>query len=285
MQGIVRATARQGIGSALLALSLTFALSLAFVQRADAAGPSLFAEGLHISTGAIVDPNNHVWVADHNAGFCRIKPPGRQRARHRSTIRRIRARATSTTPVSAACCPRPAPARMPRVSRPSSTRRPSSRTAATSSSSSRTAPSPSADVVRADWNPDTGLFEFRDIITMDADTGEVRPRPVAVSASPDGNAYVVFQRSGTVQRIVDPESPNPTVDLVATTSDGRGAGAVAAMYGPGGPLSPPRIIVAETTGLREVGGTPADPGAPRTTVDPDFQLPAARAAGRERPDL
>ena len=136
--------------------------------------------------------------------------------------------------------------------------------------------SPSSDVVRADWNPDTGLFEFRDIIAMNADTGEDRPRPVAVSAAPDGNAYVVFQRSGTIQRIVDPESPTPTVDLVATTSDGRGASAVAATYGPGGPLSPPRIVVAETTGLREVVGTATDPAAPRTTVDSGFDLPGAQ---------
>ena len=76
MHEIVRATARHGIGFALVALSLTFALSvsLAFAQRAAAAGPSLLAEGLHISTGAIVDPDDRVWVADHNAGFCRIKP-------------------------------------------------------------------------------------------------------------------------------------------------------------------------------------------------------------------
>jgi len=74
MHEIVRAIARPGIGLTLLTLSLMLTLSLAFAQRAAAAGPSLFAEGLHISTGAILDPNDRVWVADHNAGFCRIKP-------------------------------------------------------------------------------------------------------------------------------------------------------------------------------------------------------------------
>src|ERR1700750_782515 len=73
MQEVIRATARHGTGLAL-AITLALSLSLASAQRASAAGPSLFAEGLHISTGAIVDPNDRVWVADHNAGFCRIKP-------------------------------------------------------------------------------------------------------------------------------------------------------------------------------------------------------------------
>ena len=136
--------------------------------------------------------------------------------------------------------------------------------------------SPSSDVVRADWNPDTGLFEFRDIITMDADTGEDRPRPVAVSAAPDGNAYVVFQRSGTIQRIVDPESPTPTVDLVATTSDGRGASAVAATYGP----RRPAVAAAHR---RRRDDRPARgrrhrdrPGRAATTVDSGFDLPGAQ---------
>jgi hypothetical protein len=272
MQEIVRATARHGIGLALLALSLAFMVSLAFAQRAAAAGPSLFAEGLHISTGAIVDPNDRVWVADHNAGFCRIKPstvgpgvidhpqhPGED-VDHTCLGGLLPEAATG-----------PDAAGQPAFIDPS----PEFKSSGDEFVLIPDGASPSSDVVRADWNPDTGLFEFRDIITMNADAGEDRPRPVAVSAAPDGNAYVVFQRSGTIQRIVDPESPSPTVDLVAATSDGRGASAVAATYGPGGPLSPPRIVVAETTGLREVVGTATDPAAPRTTVDSGFDLPGA----------
>ena len=275
MHEIVRATARHGIGFALVALSLTFALSvsLAFAQRAAAAGPSLLAEGLHISTGAIVDPDDRVWVADHNAGFCRIKPstdgpggidhpqhPGED-VDHTCLGGLLPEAATG-----------PDAAGQPAFIDPS----PEFESSGDEFVLIPDGASPSSDVVRADWNPDTGLFEFRDIIAMNADTGEDRPRPVAVSAAPDGNAYVVFQRSGTIQRIVDPESPTPTVDLVATTSDGRGASAVAATYGPGGPLSPPRIVVAETTGLREVVGTATEPAAPRTTVDSGFDLPGAQ---------
>src|SRR3712207_385461 len=55
-----------------------------------------------------------------------------------------------------------------------------------------------------------------------------RTRPVAASLGPDGDVYVVFQRSGTIQRIVDPAGANPVAQTVGTTSDGRGASAVAA---------------------------------------------------------
>jgi hypothetical protein len=275
MQEVIRATARHGTGLALLALGVTLALalSLAFAQRAGAAGPSLFAEGLHISTGAIVDPNDRVWVADHNAGFCRIKPssagPGViDHPQHPGED----VDHTCLGGLLPEAAIGPDAAGQPAFVDPS----PEFASSGDEFVLIPDGASPSADVVRADWNPDTGLFEFRDVITMDADLGEDRPRPVAVSVAPDGNAYVVFQRSGTIQRIVDPESPNPTVDLVAATSDGRGAAAVAATYGAGGPLSPPRIVVAETTGLREVVGTATSPGAPRTTVDSGFDLPGTQ---------
>jgi hypothetical protein len=271
MQGIFRAPARRTVGAVLAAFGLAVVPALASADGAAAAGPSLVAEGLHISTGAIVDPTDRIWVADHNAGFCRIKPstdggpgaidhpqhPGEDVA-HTCLGGLLPEAGTG-----------PDAAGQPAFIDPS----PEFRNSGDEFVLIPDGASPSSDVVRADWNPDTGLFEFRDIVTMNADATEDRPRPVAVSAAPDGNAYVVFQRSGTIQRIVDPESPNPTVELVAATSDGRGAAAVAATYGPGGPLSPPRIVVAEATGLREVTGTATDPAAPRTTVDSSYDLP------------
>ena len=39
-------------------------------------GSTLYTGGLHISTGALVDPNGRTWVADHNGGFCRVTEPG-----------------------------------------------------------------------------------------------------------------------------------------------------------------------------------------------------------------
>jgi hypothetical protein len=137
---------------------------------------------------------------------------------------------------------------------------------------------PSADVVRADWNVKTRKFEFRDVIVMDADPLEpTRPRPAALSLAPDGSVYAVFQRSGSVQRIVNPHATTPTVQMVARTSGGLGATAVAAMYGPFGPFSPAKIVVAEATGLTETVGTPTDPAAPRVTRDSFYDVPDAVA--------
>jgi hypothetical protein len=235
-------------------------------------GSSLVAGGLHISTGAIVDPDGRTWVSDHNGGFCRTTPAGEDGAGtiDHPALPGDAGPRTCLGGLLPEAGTGPDAAGQPAFIDPS----PDFHNSGDEFVLIPDGASPSSDVVRADWNPDTGLFEFRDIVTMNADTTEDRPRPVAVSAAPDGNAYVVFQRSGTVQRIVDPESPTPTVDLVAATSDGRGASGVAATYGPGGPLSPPRIVVAEATGLREVVGTATpDPAAPRTTVDSGYDLP------------
>ena len=59
--------------------------------------------------------------------------------------------------------------------------------------------------MRVDWNPDSELFEYRDTIS----TIGARTRPVASSLGPDGSVYVVFQRSGTVQRIARPAAGRP----------------------------------------------------------------------------
>ena len=57
------------------ALLAAVVLLLTVAQAATAAGPAPFAGGLHISTGPIVDPAGRTWVADHNAGFCRVSDP------------------------------------------------------------------------------------------------------------------------------------------------------------------------------------------------------------------
>jgi hypothetical protein len=117
--------------------------------------------------------------------------------------------------------------------------------------------SPSNTVWRAHWNPATQLLEDADEIHMDADPAEPeRPRPTAVSVAADGTAYVVFQRSGTIQMIEDAAGDSPTVRLVGSTSDGGGAAAVAATYGPLGPLAAPVVVVAEAAGLTQITGTP-----------------------------
>src|SRR5918912_3439010 len=53
------------LAAALLALAL-------WAADARAAGSTQVAEGLHVSAGALVDPHGRTWIADHNAGFCRV---------------------------------------------------------------------------------------------------------------------------------------------------------------------------------------------------------------------
>ena len=192
-----------------------------------------------------------------------------------STTRSIPAR-TSTTPASAVSSRRRPPAPTPRASPPSSNPSPEFESSGDEFVLIPDGASPSSDVVRADWNPDTGLFEFRDIIAMNADTGEDRPRPVAVSAAPDGNAYVVFQRSGTIQRIVDPESPtrrstsSPPRRTAAARAPSPRRTAPAARCRRRASSSPRRPACARSI------GTATDPAAPRTTVDSGFDLPGAQ---------
>jgi hypothetical protein len=131
--------------------------------------------------------------------------------------------------------------------------------------------SPSMDVWRAHWNPHTKLFETdpaTDIIAMDADTAEDRPRPTTVSIAPNGTAYVVFQRPSSIQRILDIDGADPRVELVGFTSDDVGTSALAAGYGPLGPMGPPTLYVGESTGVREIAGTQGN--ANRTTSPSTF---------------
>ncbi|MDX6724237.1 MAG: hypothetical protein QOD73_2641 [Solirubrobacteraceae bacterium] len=266
-----RAASPWRVLSALAIAGLALAFALAAAQSARAAGPSLFANGLHIASGAIEDPAGRMWVTDHNAGFCRLTDP----ASGPATIEHPQ---TPGDPSVRTCLggllphagPGPDAAMAPVFIDPSPYRPDSGDEFALIPDVA----APSADVVRADWNAKTDKFEFRDVITMDADPLEPeRPRPAALSLAADGSVYAVFQRSGTVQRIVDPEAASPTVQLVARTSDGFGATAVAAVHGEFGPFSPAKVIIAEATGLTETVGTPTDPAAPRSARDSFYDVP------------
>ncbi|MEA2249039.1 MAG: hypothetical protein QOH46_3568 [Solirubrobacteraceae bacterium] len=260
---------------ALAIAGLGVAFALAAAPSARAAGPALFANGLHIASGAIEDPAGRMWVTDHNSGFCRLTNP----ASGPATIDHPQ---TPGDPSTRTCLggllphagPGPDAAMAPVFIDPS----PSSPGSGDEFALIPDVAAPSADVVRADWNARTHKFEFRDVITMDADPLESeRPRPAALSLAADGSVYAVFQRSGSVQRIVNPEAAKPTVQLVARTSDGLGAGAVAAVHGEFGPFSPAKIIIAEATGLTETVGTPTDPAAPRSARDSFYDVPAGPA--------
>ena len=206
-------------------------------------GSSLYATGLHISTGAIADPYGRIWVADHNAGFCRVSKPTEDGP---GTIEHPQL----PTDTSIATClggllpqagPGPDAAGQPAFVDPTPDKPGNGDEVALVPDGA----SHSSEVTRAQWNPDTGLFEVRDVVTL---AGE-RVRPVAVALGPDGQAYVVGQRSGAIHRIVNPAAANPRAEVVGLTSDGDGATAVAAGRNAAGATI---VYVAEAGGLRQV---------------------------------
>ena len=250
-------------------LAAVFALLLG-VPAASAAGPAPFAGGLHVATGSIVDPVGRTWVADHNGGFCRVTDPSGPAL---GSIEHPRLPGdggprTCLGGLLPNAAPGPDAAGAPALADPTPDLPRNGDLVALIPDGA----SPSNTVWRAHWNPATELFEDAEEIHMDADPTEPdRPRPTAVSVAADGTAYVVFQRSATIQMIEDPAGDRPVVHLVGSTADGRGAAGVAATYSPLGPLAAPVIVVAETTGLTEITGTAGS--VARITTPAPYQLP------------
>jgi hypothetical protein len=212
------------ISRVLLAVGFAVALVALWAPNTFVASSSQYAEGLHISTGAIEDPHGRTWVADHNAGFCRVTEPTDDGP---GTIEHpVRDGDTATPTCLGGLLPGagigPDAAGQPTFVDPS----PEFPDSGDEMALIPDGASASSDVVRAQWNTDTGLFEFKDVVTTVGD----RTRPVAASLGPDDNVYLTFQRSGTVQRITDPAGAAPRAEVVGNTSDGDGASAVAAGF-------------------------------------------------------
>ena len=228
-------------------------------------GSSLFAGGLHISTGAIVDPNGRTWVADHNGGFCRVTEPGEDGP---GTIDHP---ALPGDPGARTCMgglmpeagTGPDAAGQPVFVDPTPNLPNSGDEMALVPDGAR----PSSDVVRLRWNPDTGLFEFEDIVLL----AGARIRAVSTTLGADGNVYVVFQDSGTVQRISNPAGENPRVDVVGTVANGRRAGGIAAGRDASGRTL---LYIIEDTGLTELVPNAVNPPVARPS---SIVLPAGAA--------
>src|SRR4051794_11423 len=197
---------------------------LGLASSAFAAGASVYADGLHLSTGALVDPDGRAWISDHNAGFCRVTD------------------ATSSGPGHIEHAQFPGDTRHGGPTclgglLPGAGPGPDAASGAVFYANPATdekfafigdGASPSAEVVRAKWNPDTHAFDFDGTVEMNADPERsTRSRPNSVSLGPDGFVYVGFQKSGTIQRF-DPAVDVPLAEVVGRTSDGRGSMAVAA---------------------------------------------------------
>jgi hypothetical protein len=254
LQGSSRRLAAALLGAvALIAAAL---LTLAAGSASAATKPAAFyTEGLHFATGTIVDPVGRQWISDHNAGFCRLTPPT---ADGPGTIEHPQTASDTTTPRTCLGGLLPDAAAGPDAAQAASFLDPSPEFPNSGDEvvfiPDRAAPS--AEVYRAHWNPDSEKFELdleahpEDAIAMNADPARPdRSRPFWSSIGPDNNVYVVFQASGTVQRIINAASDQPTAQLVGTTSDGDGAASVAVGYDASNALT---AYVAEATGITQL---------------------------------
>jgi hypothetical protein len=250
------------------ALVLAPALLAFGAASAQAAGSSLTTEGLHISTGSLVDPKGRTWVADHNAGFCRVTDatdtsPGKIQHPELPGQGGERTCLGGLLPDAGTG---PDAAGQPAFYDPSPTFPNSGDELAFIPDGA----SPSSEVVRAQWNRNTEKFEFKDTITMQG----ARGRPMAVALGPDDNLYVTFQRENTIQRVRNLGAASPVSEIIGTPSDGRGPAAIAA----GGTAEAPVVYVAETVGLRQLSpnaatrpttvatSLPAAPGTPSALI-------------------
>ena len=159
--------------------------------RRSTRGSSLIATGLHISTGAIVDPVGRTWVADHNGGFCRVTAsdddgPGRIDHPELPGADGPRTCLGGLLPEAGHG---PDAAGQPAFVDPTPDQNGNGDEVVLIPDGA----SPSSDVVRAKWNPDSDLFEY---LTTSDDHRRRGARPVATSPGADGNVYVVFQRLG-----------------------------------------------------------------------------------------
>jgi hypothetical protein len=228
-------------------------------------GSSLFAGGLHIATGAIVDPNGRTWVSDHNGGFCRVTDPsedGPGTLDHPSLPGDGGPR-TCMGGLLPEAGTGPDAAGQPVFVDPTPNLPNSGDEMALVPDGAR----PSSDVVRLRWNPDTGLFEFEDIVLL----AGARIRAVSTALGADGNVYVVFQDSGTVQRISNPAGETPRVDVVGTVANGRRAGGIAAGRDASGRTL---LYIIEDTGITELVPNAVNPPVARPS---SIVLPAGAA--------
>ena len=242
------------VGAVALTAMTSFTLA-AGSASASTKPAAIYTEGLHFATGTIADPVGRQWVSDHNAGFCRLTPPT---AGGPGTIEHPQTASDTKTERTCLGGLLPDAAAGPDAAQAASFLDPSPEFPGSGDEvvfiPDRAAPS--AEVYRAHWNADSEKFELdleahpEDAIAMNADPARPeRSRPFWSSIGPDNNVYVVFQASGTVQRIINAASDQPTAQLVGTTSDGDGAASIAVGYDAANALT---AYVAEAGGITQL---------------------------------
>jgi hypothetical protein len=245
--GAVGRSAVSGWATALLALVLA--------STAAAAGLSPVASSLTVPGGALVDPAGRVWVSDHLQGFCRVTAAGAIENPH-------------TPPVAGDPAPTCLGGLGLRTAAPGAAGQAvfldPTPTSPGSGDELALIPDGAANgtgLVRARWNPATGLFDVQDEIPLA--TGGIANRATAVSLGPDGSLYIAFQRTTEVWRIVDPAAPAGAVVVQAvgrTAGPRPPSGIAAGLIGPLG-AETPVVYLGEPTGITRLTPNPAAPPA------------------------
>jgi hypothetical protein len=164
----------------LAGLVMSFVAVLA--SGAQARPAALYATGLTAPQGTIVSHDGRVWGVDHLGGFCRFTDPSDDGAGEidhpqlasdpgpRTCLGGLRPQAGTG----------PDAASQPSFLDPSPEFPNSGDELAFIPDSS----APSSDVVRAQWNPDTQLFEFKDVLQVPG----ARLRPTSSSIGPTASS-------------------------------------------------------------------------------------------------
>ncbi|HJZ61633.1 MAG TPA: hypothetical protein VKD47_05665, partial [Miltoncostaeaceae bacterium] len=213
------------------------------------------ATGLTVPAGAISDPAGRIWVSDHLQGFCRVTPAG-----------------VVENPHSPPIAGDPAPTCLGglglRTAAPAAAGQPVflDPTPQSPGSGDELALIPDGaangtGLVRARWNPATGLFDLQDEIPLAS--GGIANRATAVSLGADGSLYIAFQRITEIWRIVDPAAPESAVvvQTVGRTAGPRPPSGIAAgLIGPLG-AETPVVYLGEPTGVTRLTPSPTSPPA------------------------
>ncbi|MFP3578294.1 chitobiase/beta-hexosaminidase C-terminal domain-containing protein [Arthrobacter sp. SIMBA_036] len=217
------------VATASLATAALTGVLTAPAALADQARQTV-AVGLTEAAGTIVDPKGRIWVSDTRAGFCRVTEASG------STAGGLEA-ATCLGGTLAGHKDGPARAGAPAMIDPS----PGSPNSGDEIAFIPDAAVGSSDVVRAGWNPASGVFDYNGALTIF--DGDLRPN--AASDGPDGNIYLSFANARSIVKVVDPTSENPSIESIASVQSSS-LGLAATHRNSAGNVV---VYIAETSGL------------------------------------
>ena len=226
------------IASVAMALAMLTGVFSSVPAAADQPRQTL-AVGLTRPAGSILDPLGRIWVSDAKAGFCRILEASG------STAGRIEHPLNSTDPVAKTCLGGSLPdhgkgptlAGSPALLDPT----PSAPGSGDELVFIPEAAPGSSELIRAQWNPAVGKFEYLDQLTVLG--GDLRPN--AASAGPDNNIYVSFGRARSIIKITKPATGQPSLESIASVSSSSLSLAATTFDSQGRVI----VFVAEATGL------------------------------------